>query len=77
MTELALARPADFATQHIRHQLHAVADASTGVPSSNSCGAHFGAPASDTLLGPPERMIPTGCFAVIVSTGVLNGTISE
>src|SRR5436190_6678892 len=50
---------------------------STGVPSSNSSGAHFGAPASDTLLGPPERMIPTGLFCLIASSGVLNGTISE
>src|SRR4029077_17674180 len=50
---------------------------STGVPRSNSSGAHFGAPASDTLLGPPDRMIPTGFFAPIVSMDVLNGTISE
>src|SRR5438309_11960877 len=50
---------------------------STGVPSSNSSGAHFGAPASDTLFGPPERMIPTGVFSLIFSSGVLNGTISE
>src|SRR5512132_2528028 len=50
---------------------------STGVPSSNSSGAHFGAPVSDTLLGPPERMIPTGFLSWILSSGVLNGTISE
>src|SRR5712691_9492828 len=50
---------------------------STGVPSSNNSGAHFGAPASDTLLGPPERMIPTGFFSLSVSSGVLKGTISE
>src|SRR5258705_6872643 len=50
---------------------------STGVPSSKSPGAHFGAPASETLLGPPERMIPTGFFSRILSSGVLNGTISE
>src|SRR5947207_12046970 len=50
---------------------------STGVPSSNSPGAHFGAPVSDTLFGPPERMIPTGFFSLIFSSGVLNGTISE
>src|ERR1051325_1416313 len=50
---------------------------STGVPSSNSSGAQRGAPASDTLLGPPERMIPTGFFSLMRSSGVLNGTISE
>src|SRR6185436_10089045 len=50
---------------------------STGVPRSNNSGAHLGAPASDTLFGPPERMIPTGFFALRVSSDVLNGTISE
>src|ERR1044071_4352739 len=49
----------------------------TGVPSSNSSGAHLGAPVSDTLFGPPERMTPTGLFSRIFSIGVLNGTISE
>src|ERR1043165_1047175 len=49
----------------------------SGVPRSNSSAAHFGAPASDTLFGPPERMIPTGFFALSVSSGVLNGTTSE
>ena len=29
-----------------------------GVPSSNSAGSHVGAPASDTLFGPPDRMMP-------------------
>src|SRR5215208_766084 len=50
---------------------------STGVPRLKSSAAHLGAPASDTLLGPPERMIPTGFFSLIVSSDVLNGTISE
>src|SRR5258705_3151724 len=50
---------------------------STGVPRSNNSGAHLGAPASDALFGPPERMIPTGFLAVRVSSDVLNGTISE
>src|SRR6476619_5433211 len=50
---------------------------STGVPSSKSSGAHPGAPASDTPFGPPERMIPTGIFSLSVSSGMLNGTISE
>ena len=30
-----------------------------------------------TLLGPPDRISPTGCLARIVSSGVLNGRISE
>ncbi len=36
-----------------------------------------GAPGSDTLRGPPERMIPIGCRCAIAAAGVLNGTISE
>ena len=30
-------------------------------PARTAPGSHFGAPASDTLFGPPERMTPTGC----------------
>ena len=33
---------------------------STGVSRSKSVASHFGAPASDTLFGPPDRMMPTG-----------------
>ena len=33
------------------------------MPSSKTAGSHFGAPASDTLFGPPDRMMPAGCFA--------------
>ncbi len=29
-----------------------------GMPMSNSAGSHFGAPGSDTLFGPPDRMMP-------------------
>src|SRR5688572_24020217 len=50
---------------------------STGTSSPNTAGSHFGAPASDTLLGPPDRIKPAGRFARIESSGVLNGTISE
>ena len=50
---------------------------STGLPRSNSAGSHIGAPASETLLGPPDRMMPAGCRAQIVSAGVLGGQISE
>ncbi len=50
---------------------------STGRPKSNTSGTHFGAPASDTLRGPPDRMSPAGCLARSVSIGVLNGTTSE
>ena len=33
---------------------------STGVPIPKIAGSHFGAPGSDTLLGPPDRMMPIG-----------------
>jgi hypothetical protein len=35
---------------------------STGVLRSKSVTSHFGAPSSDTLFGPPERMIPIGAL---------------
>ena len=44
---------------------------------SNSAGSQVGAPASDTLLGPPDRMMPAGWRARIVSAGVSGGQISE
>ena len=50
---------------------------STGLPRSNTAGSHFGAPASDTLFGPPDRMMPTGLRARIFSAGVSGGQISE
>ena len=40
-------------------------------------GSHFGAVASDTLFGPPERMIPAGFRARIFSIGVSGGHTSE
>ena len=33
---------------------------------ANSAGSQVGAPSSDTLLGPPDRMIPAGWRARIV-----------
>ena len=50
---------------------------STGDPTVKSAASHFGAPSSETLLGPPERMIPTGLRAAIAAAGVLNGRISQ
>src|SRR4030095_12772511 len=50
---------------------------STGMPRSNTAPSHFGAPSSDTLLGPPDRISPTGFFSRRLASGVLNGTISE
>ena len=31
----------------------------------NTPGSHFGAPLSDTLFGPPDRMTPAGCRAAM------------
>jgi hypothetical protein len=50
---------------------------STGTPLSKRPVSHQGAPGAETLIGPPDRMIPAGAFARIFSFGVLNGTISE
>ena len=47
------------------------------MPTSKTAGSHFGAPGSDTLFGPPERMMPTGLRARIFSAGVSGGQISE
>jgi len=45
--------------------------------SANTAGSHVGAPASATLFGPPDRMMPTGALARIFSAGVSGGQISE
>ena len=42
-----------------------------------SAGSHFGAVASDTLLGPPDRMMPAGLRARISAIGVSGGHTSE
>ena len=44
------------------HQLHAVADAEHRHAQRRTAPeSHCGAPASDTLFGPPDRMMPAGC----------------
>ena len=50
---------------------------STGRPIAYTPGSHFGAPASDTLFGPPDKMIPAGFLARIVSRGVSGAQTSE
>ena len=50
---------------------------STGQPTSYTAGSHRGAPASETLFGPPDRMIPAGVRARILSIGVSGGHTSE
>ena len=47
------------------------------MPCSNSDGSRVGAPGSYTLEGPPLKIIAVGFFAIISSTGMLDGTISE
>jgi hypothetical protein len=49
----------------------------TGVLISKTAESHLGALGSDTLLGPPDRMMPTGRRARISSAGVVGGRISE
>src|SRR5262245_32890727 len=39
--------------------------------------SHVGAPWSDTLFGPPDRMIPAGDWSRIFCTGVSGGHTSE
>jgi hypothetical protein len=50
---------------------------STGVSSAKIAGSQRGAPASDTLFGPPDRITPTGARAAITAAGVSNGRISQ
>ncbi len=50
---------------------------STGTPTSTTAVSQRGASCSDTLFGPPERMMPAGRLARSVSSGVLKGTTSE
>ncbi len=45
--------------------------------SRNSSGSTRGAPGSDTLRGPPDRITPAGRRAAIADAGVPGGTISE
>ncbi len=50
---------------------------STGTPVSSTARSQRGAPDSETLFGPPDRMMPAGLRRVISATGVSNGRISE
>src|SRR5208283_3502221 len=50
---------------------------SRGIPSSNISGSAKGAPASCTLDGPPERIIPFGLKFLIASRLILKGWISQ
>ena len=47
------------------------------MPRSKTAGSHFGAPGSETLFGPPDRMMPTGRRARIFSAGASGAQISE
>ena len=76
--ELAVRRRRDFPAERVGHQLHAVADAEhrhAGVVDTPA--SQCGAPGSDTLFGPPDRMMPTGLRAADLASGVSNGRISE
>jgi hypothetical protein len=58
------------AAERVRHQTHAATDAEHRARHVEQRGSQRGAPASDTLWGPPDRMIPAGARARIVSAGV-------
>src|SRR5262245_48411452 len=49
----------------------------TGTPTSKTAASHMGAPGSDTLFGPPERMMPAGRLAAIFAAATSGGQISE
>jgi hypothetical protein len=53
--EFPVAGSTDFAAEHFGHQLHAVTDAENGNVEPKIAASHFGAPASETLLRPPEE----------------------
>jgi hypothetical protein len=78
VAELALRRRRHRAAEGVRHQLHAVADAQDRRPRHRRALDHIrGAPASRTLFGPPDRMIPTGLRDRNRSAGVSGAQISE
>ena len=61
VAELALRRRRHRAAERVRHQLHAVADAEHRACRGRTAPDRSSArPASDTLLGPPDRMMPAG-----------------
>ncbi len=76
--ELAMRRRRDCAAHQIGHQLHAVADAEHRHAALEHRAARSAArPASETLFGPPDRMMPAGLRRAISAGGVSNGRISE
>src|SRR2546430_12938001 len=46
------------------------------MPCERTAGEHFGASASYTELGPPERMMPAGSYLRISSTAVVHGRMA-
>ena len=78
VTELSMRGAANRAAQHVGHQLHPVADAERGQPHvAGPRGRDAGRRLRERCFGPPERMMPLGCFARIAAIGVLKGRISE
>ena len=72
------APPARPAAERVGHQLHAVADAEHRTCRGRRRPDRTSArPASETLFGPPDRMMPAGRCARIRSSGVSGGQISE
>ena len=68
--ELALRRRLDPAAERVRHQAACRSRCpSVGVPRSRIAGSLVGAPGSETLFGPPERMIPAGRRRAISAGG--------
>ena len=49
-----------FPAERVGHQLHAVADAEHRHAGREHAVSQCGAPSSETLFGPPDRMMPTG-----------------
>jgi hypothetical protein len=44
---------------------------------SNTPSSQRGAPGSETLRGPPDKMIPAGRFSRIAPAGVVHGKTCE
>ena len=66
------------AAERVGHELHAVADAERRrAELRGSPGSVCGAPGSETLFGPPDRMMPAGLRRAISAADVVGGRISE
>lgn len=55
-------RALDAAAEQVRHELHSVANSRTGRPIAKIRGSTIRQDSSNTLDGPPDRMIATGFF---------------